>query len=75
MAVLARSWHRGMSPGRPAKPQGLAMRSAFPGAREAGREQSVSDPLEDRPSSGRGPGVEGGGQRKLGPAGGRGGEG
>lgn len=61
MAVLARSWHRGMSPGRPAKPQGLAMRSAFPGTREAGREQSVSDPLEDRPSSGRGP--WGGGRR------------
>lgn len=75
MAVLARSWHRGMSPGRPAKPQGLAMRSAFPGTREAGREQSVSDPLEDRPSSGRGP--WGGGRRaeEAGTCGGGGGEG
>lgn len=44
MAGLARSRPRGMFPGCPAEPWSLATRSAFPGGRGAGREQSVSGP-------------------------------
>lgn len=67
MAGLARSRPRGMFPGCPAEPWSLATRSAFPGGRGAGREQSVSGPPRKASSSSeRRPG--GGRPRRRGPA-------